>query len=471
MGKLYSKPTILGIIGALILWNQAVSSSPVADKPNIIFLLADDLRYDAVGYEKKWQISTPAIDKLADEGTVFKNTYATSSICCARRASIFTGQYVRRHGIAGFDTDIKGDDLQNTYPLLLKNSGYRIGFIGKYGVGNYLPKEHFDYWKGFGGQGTYYHKDNEGRDIHLTAQISGQIDEFLETGDKSKPFCLSVSFKSPHTESEQDPFPYDGRYEEFYKNNVFPKPESFGEFYYMKFPEAFRREGKWENEGHVRFRNRFETDDKFQTSVKGYFSLIAGIDNTIAKLRKKLGELGLAGNTIIIFTSDNGYYLGEHGLEGKWYGHEESIRLPLVIYDPRLKEHAHTTEKIALNIDFPVTMLDYAGSPVPERMQGKSLRPLVEKSRTVWRDCFLYEHLLNLDKQGWYVYIPQNEGVVTHHYKYMRYFNDNDSKHPVYEELFDTQKDPEELKNLVAGDRHKTNELRTKLERLILQAE
>ena len=470
MGQSVLRSAALGLLGVLAFRGQVASSLPKTDRPNIIFLLADDLRFDVVGYEKAWQISTPAIDKLAADGTMFKNTYATSAICCASRASILTGQYVRRHGIAGFDADIKGGELQNTYPLILKNNGYRIGFIGKYGVGHYLPKEHYDYWKGFGGQGTYYQKDEDGRDIHLTALISSQINEFLESSDQTEPFCLSVSFKSPHTESEQDPFPYDRRYEAIYKDDVFPKPKSFGNEYYIKFPEAFRHEGKWENEGHVRFKNRYGTDEKYQSSVKGHFRLIAGIDDAIEKLRKKLEEMDLSDNTIIIFTSDNGYYLGEHGLEGKWYGHEESIRLPLVIYDPRMKEKANTVEEIVLNIDFPVTMLDYAGAPVPDRMQGKSLRPLVEKKRTSWRDCFLYEHLLNLDKQGWYVYIPQTEGVVAHRYKYMRYFNDNDSKHPIYEELFDTKKDPEEVKNLVAEYPHKTNELRTKLERLILQA-
>lgn len=276
-----------------------------------------------------------------------------------------------------------------------------------------------------------------------------------------------MSFKSPHTESEQDPFPFDKKYSFMYEDEFFDKPETFGENYYRLFPESFRKDGKWENEGYVRFKNRYGTDEKYQSSVKGYYRLIAGIDEAIGKLRKKLKEMGLDKNTLIIFTSDNGYYLGEHGLEGKWYGHEESIRLPLVIYDPRLEKPVKKIDEIALNIDLTSTMLDYAGIRQLEKMQGESLRPLMEGKKIKWRQEFLYEHLMNLDKKGWYVYIPQTEGLVTKRYKYMRYFVNNQSHTPIYEELFDIKKDPYEKKNLIKNKADLAGRMRTRVDNLI----
>ena len=453
-------------LGILALSSQMVMAYEKG-KMNIVFLLADDLRYDAVGDMNKTTIQTPHIDCLANDGTVFTNMYATSAISCCSRASIFTGMYNRRNGITDFSGTLRGEALKNTYPMLMKDNGYYVGFIGKYGVGNYLPQKEFDYWRGLAGQGTYYQKDKDGNPRHLTGLISEQIDEFLANRDETKPFCLSVSFKSPHTESEQDPFPFDKKYSFMYEDEFFDKPETFGENYYRLFPESFRKDGKWENEGYVRFKNRYGTDEKYQSSVKGYYRLIAGIDEAIGKLRKRLKEMGLDKNTLIIFTSDNGYYLGEHGLEGKWYGHEESIRLPLVIYDPRLEKPVKKIDEIALNIDLTSTMLDYAGIRQLEKMQGESLRPLMEGKKIKWRQEFLYEHLMNLDKKGWYVYIPQTEGLVTKRYKYMRYFVNNQSHTPIYEELFDIKKDPYEKKNLIKNKADLAGRMRTRVDNLI----
>lgn len=453
-------------LGILALSSQMVMAYEKG-KMNIVFLLADDLRYDAVGYMNKTTIQTPHIDCLANDGTFFTNMYATSAISCCSRASIFTGMYNRRNGITDFSGTLRGEALKNTYPMLMKDNGYYVGFIGKYGVGNYLPQKEFDYWRGLAGQGTYYQKDKDGNPRHLTGLISEQIDEFLANRDETKPFCLSVSFKSPHTESEQDLFPFDKKYSFMYEDEFFDKPETFGENYYRLFPESFRKDGKWENEGYVRFKNRYGTDEKYQSSVKGYYRLIAGIDEAIGKLRKKLKEMGLDKNTLIIFTSDNGYYLGEHGLEGKWYGHEESIRLPLVFMIRRLEKPVKKIDEIALNIDLTSTMLDYAGIRQLEKMQGESLRPLMEGKKIKWRQEFLYEHLMNLVKKEWYVYIPQTEGLVTKRYKYMRYFVNNQSHTPIYEELFDIKKDPYEKKNLIKNKADLAGRMRMRVDNLI----
>lgn len=441
-----------------------------AQRPNIIFLLADDLRYDALSYTGKEDISTPNLDALARDGVSFSNAYCTTPISCCSRASILTGQYSRTSGFVDFGGNLTGEQLAATYPMLMKSSGYRVGFIGKYGVGGYMPKEEFDFWRGFAGQGTYYRKDESGDPIHSTKLMSTQIDEFLDESNSSQPFCLSVSFKAPHTESERDPFPYDKSYEQMYADSVFVKAQSFGAEHYAQLPEAFRRDEKWENEAHVRFENRFGTEEKYQSSLKGYYRLIAGIDQTVKDLRIKLDQMGIADNTIIIFTSDNGYFLGEHGFEGKWYGHEESIRLPLVIYDPRCDTGVAECDKIVLNVDYPATMLDYAGVEIPEEMQGRSLRALCEGQVVKdWREDFVFEHLMNLDKSGWFVFIPQSEGIVKGGYKYTRYFVNNDRANPIYEEFFDFEKDPCEMTNLIDKKRGKATKYQKLLERRFLQ--
>jgi len=409
-------------------------------KPNIIFLLTDDQRWDTMGCMGNTIIQTPNMDKLASDGVLFKNMFVTTSICCVSRASIFTGCYARRHKIVDFKTDFSEQALAQTYPILLKNAGYYTGFIGKYGVGNNLPADEFDYWRGIPGQPVYEQKDENGQPIHLTHIMGDQSLDFLSACPKDQPFCLSVSFKAPHVQ-DRDPrqFIYDPAYKDMYKETTIPVPKTADPKYYDSFPDFF----KANNEARIRWDIRFSTPEKFQESVKGYYRLLFGVDVVIGRIREALEEQGLADNTIIVLTGDNGFYLGEHGLAGKWYGHEESIRVPLVVYDPRLPERlrGQVREEMALNIDIAPTFLSMAGLAVPETMQGRDLAPLMKNEQPEWRDEFFYEHLFD------HKTIPKSEGVVTKRYKYMRYFE----QAPVYEELYDLKTDPFEEKNL-AGD-------------------
>lgn len=448
------------------------STKATGKQPNIIVLLADDLRADAMSYSGNQIVKTPNLDQLAEKGCFFNEAYVTTSICAVSRASIFTGQYARRHGIHGFARSLSEEQMASSYPVRLRDNGYVTGFIGKYGVGSNMPVDKFDYWKGFGGQGIYQAKDKNGEDIHLTRLMTQQMEEFInEYGSGDQPFCLSVSFKAPHVQEDHNPatllFPYDDAFEEYYADTPVSHPETGGDEYYYKFPEAFRVNEGYENEARVRWKERFSTDEKYQESVKGYYRLVNGIDRAVGDLFKTLEEKNLAENTIIIFLSDNGFYLGEHGLAGKWYGHEESIRIPMMIFDPRSKGSEKSSE-IALNIDVAPTILDYAGIDIPVLMQGKSLRPLISGENVDWREEFLYEHLLYLKNTGgWYVYIPQTEGVVTDDYKYMRYFYHNDPHNPMYEELYNTKEDPKEKKNLIKSEPDKVKELKSRLEELI----
>ena len=442
--------------------NTSQSSQP----PNIIFLLADDHRKSAMGYAGNDIIQTPHLDSLAANGVYFENAYVTTSICAVSRASILTGQYARRHGIWDFSTSLSDSAFSQTYPMLLKEAGYRVGFIGKYGVGDEMPEQAFDYWKGFPGQGKYEHTDSAGNYIHLTSIMGNQAVEFLKSNEE-KPFCLSVSFKAPHVQ-DTDPrqFVYDSAYQDLYADAEIPLPATADTSYWEVFPAAFRmgKEGK-HNEARRRWYMRFSTPEHYQQSVKGYYRLIYGIDQVVGQIREALEETGAAENTVIIYTGDNGFYLGEHGMAGKWYGHEESIRVPLFIYDPRLPENqrGQRLEPMALNIDIAPTILHAAGINAPAQIQGKNLYQITEGPQPSWREDFLYEHLFE------YETIPMSEGVVGPQYKYMRYFWDNNAEEPIYEELFDYRKDATEVNNLINNEAYDTleNQMKQRLEELI----
>ena len=194
------------------------------------------------------------------------------------------------------------------------------------------------------------------------------------------------------------------------------------------------------SEARERWKKRFATPEMYQESVKGYYRLIAGIDDSVKQIRDELKKLKLDDNTVIIFMGDNGFFLGEHGLAGKWFAHEESIRVPLIIYDPRIEStnEGKSCEGIALNIDIAPTILDLAGEKVPEKMQGRSLLPLLKNQNKNWRKDFFYEHLFD------HTTIPKSVGVRTENWKYIRYPDEK----PVFEELYDLKKDPFEEKNL-----------------------
>lgn len=435
-----------------------------SSKPNIIFLLADDMRFDALGCNGNTIAVTPNIDALAAKGTNFKKAYVTTSICAISRASYLSGQYERRHGIDDFSKSFSDSALQQTYPLLLRTNGYYTGFIGKYGVGNKMPVTAFDYWKGYAGHGSYFYKQADGSMIHETALMSMQMQEFINGRDKSKPFCLSVSFKAPHSEDgikENNGFRPDPFFNDWYVTAMFPQPVTYADSFYQRFPQAWRNDQRQkENEARVRFLDRFSTEEKFQTTVRAIYRLVSGIDKVVGELTDYLKQNGLDKNTIIVFTSDNGYYMGEHGLEGKWYGHEESIRVPLIVYNPFVKQQQKQIKEPVLNIDLAPTILDWATLKAPVSMQGQSFASLVTGKLKNWRTEFFYEH--RYDPGSYPVYIPHTVGVVSTSYKYMRYYNGHDSENYIYEELFDFVKDRFETNNLSASSLHQQEKQRLK---------
>lgn len=459
----------LFIVFITIVLLSAACQSPAEEQPptspNIIFLLADDHRWDALGYAGNDIIQTPNLDDLAANGIYFNNAFVTTSICAVSRASILTGQYARRHGIWDFSTELSDSAFSQTYPMLLKQAGYRVGFIGKYGVGDEMPEQAFDYWKGFPGQGKYEHTDSAGNYVHLTRIMGDQAVEFLQSREE-KPFCLSVSFKAAHVQDE-DPrqFLYDSAYQDLYTNVEIPLPETGDTAYWEVFPEEFRAH----NEARIRWYKRFSTPTHYQESVKGYYRLVYGIDVVVGRIRQALQEMGADENTVIIYIGDNGFYLGEHGMAGKWYGHEESIRVPLFIYDPRLEEsqRGKRMDAMALNIDIAPTILHVAGIVPPAQMQGKNLFQLTHDPQAPWREDFLYEHLFDHPN------IPMSEGVVGERYKYVRYFKNNNKDDLIYEELFDLQNDSHEVHNLITNEEYNAlaDELTHRLDTLLQAAQ
>lgn len=463
-----SHPTALLVAALLCLGCQPTDTAPSvtttapAAAPNIVFLLTDDQRHDMLGVAGNPILKTPHLDSLARNGTRFRNAYVTTAICSVSRASILSGQYARRHDLWWFDRAFTDSSFRQTYPMMLREAGYATGFIGKFGVNLDDAPSYFDYWRGFGGQGTYDHKNPDGSYLHLTRKMGNQMAEFLDTfatGDR--PFALSVSFKAPHVQHGDDPlivFNHDPAYANEYENVEWAKPPQAELFDY--FPAEFTDN----NEGRKRWYERFSTEERYDNSVEGYYRLVHGVDVQVGRLLDELRRRGLAENTVIVFTSDNGFYLGEYGLAGKWYGHEPSIRVPMIVYDPRPGAvRGQTSERIALNIDVAPTLLDYAGLPAPKGMQGRSLRPLAEgQDVDDWREDFLYEHLLPGPDEIPY-YIPATEGVVSVDEKYMDYFLGYDNDEELIEELYDLWRDSLEIDNLVEKEPERAERLRGRM--------
>ncbi|GAB3320828.1 sulfatase [Larkinella ripae] len=419
-----------------------------AEKPNIIFLLTDDHRWDALGAMGNPLIQTPNLDALAKDGLLFPNAYVTTSICCVSRASLLSGQYESRHKINDFSTDFTPEALANTYPLLLKKTGYTIGFIGKYGVGENPPEALYDFWAcNRKGQPPYEYTRKSGQTIHHTDSVAHAISRFLKDFGRKTPFCLSVSFKAPHELDGNPPtYPVQERFRDLYKDTRMPVPETADPKDWNRFPEFFRTD---QNIARQRWKPLFSTPERHQQTVKDYYRLITGVDEVVGKLVAQLKQLGLDKNTVILFMGDNGFYLGEHGLEGKWFGHEESIRVPLLVYNPFLPADRRGTRprQIALNIDIAPTILALAGAEIPKTMQGVDLMQPKPPART----DFFYEHTFMGSPR-----LPKVEGVVTTDFKYMNFIEHG------YEELYKVATDPHETRNLATDPvfRQKLQELR-----------
>lgn len=413
-------------------------------RPNLILFVTDDQRWDAMGCMGNSLIRTPHQDRLASEGVLFTNNFCTTSICMTSRATIFTGLYARSHTINDFSLPLSESLFSNSYPMLLRKAGYRTGFVGKWGLGGPLPKEQFDMFEGFSGQGQYFH-EIDGKPVHLTKIMTENATKFLHGCTPTQPFCLSVSFKAPHVkDGHPKPFRYDPAFEDLYQDVHIPAAKTASPRHFDLLPKFSRQ-----SEGRTRWQRRFSTPEKFQESVKGYYRLITGVDEAVGRIMSLLNELGFGDNTVILFTSDNGFFLGEHGLAGKWLMHEESIRTPLIVWDPRLPKimRGRRLDEMTLNIDIAPTLLALAGLEIPPFVEGRNLVPLLRGRSVSWRREWFYEHLYGHSGK-----IPMSEGIRTECWKYIRYVD----QEPNYEELFDLENDPFEERDLAQISKHRT---------------
>ncbi len=434
--------TRAGRAGVGLALGPMVSAAAGVDRPNLIFLLTDDQRWDMMGCAGNPWIQTPNMDTLAREGCRFTNAFVTTSICAASRASFFTGLYERTHRYTFGTPPLAEHFVDMSYPVRLRAAGYRTGLLGKFGIR--VPKggadKMFDVFENVF-RAPYFKKGTDGTKRHLTDLLGDKAIGFLRSS-QGRPFCLSLSFNAPHAE-DRDPRQYiwpkamDGLYDDVH----FPEPADSDPAFFARLPAFLRNSLNRE-----RWHWRFDTPEKRQEMTRGYYRMISGVDAVIGRIRDELRKLGLADNTVIILMGDNGYFLGERGFAGKWLGYEPSLRVPLLVFDPRLRPalRGRTLSAMALNVDIAPTLLDLADVTVPGPMQGRSLVPLLANRPALWRSDFFCEHLFNHPK------IPKYEGVRTLRWKYLRYFEQK----PVCEELYDLSTDRHEEHNLVRDPRY-----------------
>ena len=433
----------------LVLTSMGHAASVV--KPlNILVLYADDWRFDTLGCAGNPVVKTPNLDRLAGDGFRFTRNCVTTSICGVSRASLFTGQWMSRHGnkgFAAFETP-----WAETYPGLLRTNNYFVGHVGKWHNGKF-PEENFDFGRAY--YGNHWIKQPDGKPIHVTKKNENDALEFLRARPADKPFCLTLAFTATHAE--------DGNPKQFlpqpesmalYQDVTIPVPKTATDKAFRKLPPFIATE---KNEGRVRWHWRFDTPEKYQEMMKNYYRLATEVDATCGRLIEELKKQGVLDNTLVIFVGDNGYFHGEHGLADKWYPHQESIRVPLIVRDPRMdpSNRGGTNDDFTLNVDLAPTILAATRIKAPATMQGRDLAPLYGSAQELaWRDEFFYEHALigNLDK------IPASEALVRKDWKYFYW---PDFK---LEQLFHVEADPFE-ENDLAGDPRQATRLAEMRER------
>lgn len=480
----------LPLLTALLLAPLAAvhaADQPVR-RPNILFLLTDDQRWDTLGCMGNAVVRTAEIDRLAAEGVLFRNAFVTTSVCSASRTSILTGQHARSRGVGDLNAIVTPVSWADTLPALLRKAGYSTGHIGKWDVG---PGEEgfqrgaalFDYWAGDRFHGNYWHEKScpfvtsDGvaakGEIKCTCPPDGSIPrtghkgmkhplhtdleivpikarQFLVARDPAKPFYLSISFRGP-----KDPWgDCPPSMAALYEAQAMPASPAATKEAAARQPEFIRN-----SLGGKAGMELVSDPERLATETRKCFSAISSVDAAVGKLRQLLAETGLADNTVILFVSDNGMMIGDHGLRGKWLPHESSIRVPLIVHDPRLSpaRRGAKRDEMVLNIDWAPTMLSLAGCQVPTAMQGRDFTPLLAGAPASWREEWYYEHSWTADGR-----IPPCEALRTAEWKLMRF----PGEQPPVEQLFDIKNDPNELHDLIAeaGSAPVVAKLRARLE-------
>lgn len=420
----------------LSLFYFAISAGAEVQKRNVVLFYADDWRFDTLGIAGNPVVKTPNLDTLAKEGIRFTENCVTTSICAVSRASLFSGQWMSRHGATDFKALRK--PWKDSFPGILRENGYFTGLVGKWHNGK-LPPDNFDVGRSY--YGEHWMKQDKGKLIHVTQKNENDALEFLNERPAEKPFFLMVSFFATHA-VDHHPLQFLPQPESFslYTNTQIPVPVTATEEAFRKLPEFLQSE---KNEGRNRWGWRFDTPGKYQEMMKNYYRLASEVDTTCGKVIDELKRQGIYEDTLIIFTTDNGYYHGEHGLGDKWYPHQESIRVPLIIRDPRVEtdKRGETNDEFTLNVDLAPTILEFTGQNPPSVMQGRDISQLyLAGEKPKWRQEFFYEHPTIRNKD----FIPASQALVRKYWKYF-YWPEHD-----VEQLFHIAKDPFEQNDLAA---------------------
>lgn len=419
-----------------------------SSRPNIVFLLSDDQTVGAVGCYGNKDIITPNLDQLANEGVRFLNHYNTTSICMASRSSIMTGLYEYRHGCNFDHGNMARSFFDQSYPALLRRSGYFCGFAGK--IGFVLEGEpfeifehEFDRWAGGPGQTHYETIKNEGIRIyadrypHCSRAYGAWGQDFIKAAKQSgKPFCLSISFKAPHLPATPDPIDwnlYDSK-------ETFSRPQNYGAQNGKHLsPQAHTSRAA------VDYSNWSNDYDK---TVRNYYARITGVDAAVGMIREELERQGFSENTVIIFTSDNGYNSGSHGFGDKVLPYEEGSKSPLIILDPRLSKQRNGAlcNAVTANVDMAATILALADVTIPKGIDGKSLTPLLSNPTNHVREWL---PLFNF----WGVTSAQSMAIVSERWKYIHWYYGGNEMNPT-EELFHLHDDRLEMRNLAPDNQY-----------------
>ena len=430
-----------------LLWASGLVAT-AERPPNIVFFFTDDQTSSSLACYGNPIAQTPNINRLASQGTLFQNAFVSQSICWVSRTTILTGLTGRSYGIRGNHDRAREDAVETLYTDLLSANGYRTGFFGKWHARmpqGYKPEDHFDVYERIS-LNPFYKKMPDGSLRHETELIVDRGIEFVKNQPKDQPFALNMWFNACHAEDgDRRPgighFPWPRAVDGMYEDVVFDPPR-------LDRPEIFDSQPEFLQTtiNRERYFWRWNTNEKYQINMRAYYRMVSGIDGAIGRFMKALDEAGLSENTIILYTADNGYHMGNRGFAGKWSHYEESLRVPMIVMDPRVPEEQRgkVTDAPVLNLDLPSTFLDWAGVPVPERYQGFSMRPLVTGAKPAdWRTETFHEHFAVRNR------IPAFEGIRNDRFKYVRYVD-----HGNYEFLHDLQADPDELVNLVGDSQY-----------------
>lgn len=434
-------------------------------RPNIVFIMSDDHASHAISCYGSRINQTPHIDRIAAEGMRFDNCFCTNSICSPSRASILSGTYNHINGVKSINDAFDG--RMTTFPKLLQADGYQTAMIGKWhlGHGGNADPTGFDFWRVLPGQGDYHDPEFIEKDGRRTFQgyatdlITDFSIDWLENRDKEKPFMLMCHHKAPHRAWEPD-----AKHMHMYEDVDIPEPETLFDDYANRSQAAVEARMRIERDMNDQDlkgtppEGLTPVEEKkwiYQRYIKDYLRCIASVDDNVGRLLDYLDEQGLRDNTIVVYTSDQGFFLGDHGWYDKRFMYEESLRMPLVIRYPKEIKPGSVADAMTLNVDFPSTFLDYCGVAIPDDMQGFSLRPIFNGSTPEnWRTSMYYRYWMHLDE---FHNVYSHYGLRTDRYKLIYYYAEAlgtsgsiEEKRPPEWELFDLEQDPYELNNVYA---------------------